>query len=70
VGKEKRKIGSLVADHPDGWKSALINIQISGRLVYFKTVSKQEYETRRIPVRFQRKIAISLIDQTARYNLG
>jgi hypothetical protein len=28
------------------WKTALINIQLSGRLVFFKTISKQEYETR------------------------
>lgn len=28
------------------WKTALINIQLSGRLVLFKTVSKQQYETR------------------------
>ena len=28
------------------WKTALINIQLSGRLVFFKTVSKQQYETR------------------------
>jgi hypothetical protein len=28
------------------WKTAVINIQLSGRLVLFKTISKQEYETR------------------------
>lgn len=28
------------------WKTALIDIQLSGRLVLFKTISKQEYETR------------------------
>jgi len=28
------------------WKTALIAIQLSGRLVLFKTISKQEYETR------------------------
>jgi len=28
------------------WKTARINIQLSGRLVFFKTISKQEYETR------------------------
>ena len=28
------------------WKTALINIQLSGRLVFFKTISKQQYETR------------------------
>ena len=31
---------------PSQWKTALINIQLSGRLVLFKTISKQEYETR------------------------
>ena len=31
---------------PAQWKTALINIQLSGRLVFFKTISKQEYETR------------------------
>jgi hypothetical protein len=31
---------------PSQWKTALINIQISGRLVFFKTISKQEFETR------------------------
>jgi hypothetical protein len=28
------------------WKTALINIQLSGRLVFFKTISKQQHETR------------------------
>lgn len=28
------------------WKTALINIQLSGRLVFFKTIGKQQYETR------------------------
>lgn len=28
------------------WKTALINIQASGRLVFFKTISKQQYEIR------------------------
>ena len=28
------------------WKTALINIQLSGRMVIFKTVDKQQYETR------------------------
>jgi len=28
------------------WKTALINIQLSGGLAFFKTISKQEYETR------------------------
>jgi hypothetical protein len=27
---------------PSPWKTALINIQLSGRLVFFKTISKQE----------------------------
>lgn len=31
---------------PSQWKTALINIQLSGRLVFFKTLNKQEYETR------------------------
>ena len=31
---------------PSQWKTSLINIQLSGRLVFFKTISKQEYETR------------------------
>jgi hypothetical protein len=31
---------------PSEWKTALIDIQLSGRLVLFKTISKQEYETR------------------------
>jgi len=31
---------------PSQWKTALIDIQISGRLVFFKTISKQEHETR------------------------
>lgn len=31
---------------PSQWKTALINIQLSGRLVFFKTINKQEYETR------------------------
>jgi hypothetical protein len=31
---------------PSQWKTALINIQLSGRLVFFKTISKQQYETR------------------------
>ncbi len=28
------------------WKTALLNIQLSGRLIFFKTISKQQYETR------------------------
>ena len=31
---------------PLQWKTALINIHLSGRLLLFKTISKQEYETR------------------------
>jgi len=31
---------------PSQWKTALIEIQLSGRLVLFKTISKQEYEIR------------------------
>jgi hypothetical protein len=31
---------------PSQWKTVLINIQLSGRLVFFKTISKEEYETR------------------------
>lgn len=31
---------------PSQWKTAVINIQLSGRLVFFKTISKQQYETR------------------------
>jgi hypothetical protein len=31
---------------PSQWKTAQINIQLSGRLVFFKTIDKQEYETR------------------------
>ena len=31
---------------PSQWKTALINIELSGRLVLFKTISKQEYEIR------------------------
>ena len=39
------EIGRVQAG-PTQWKTALINIQLSGRLVFFKTVDKQEYETR------------------------
>jgi hypothetical protein len=28
------------------WKTTFVNIQLSGRMVFFKTVSKQDYETR------------------------
>jgi hypothetical protein len=31
---------------PSQWKTALINIQLSGRLVFFTTISRQQYETR------------------------
>jgi hypothetical protein len=31
---------------PAQWKTAVINLQLSGSLVLFKTISKQEYETR------------------------
>ncbi|HYL92287.1 MAG TPA: hypothetical protein VEW69_03925 [Alphaproteobacteria bacterium] len=31
---------------PAVWKTSFINIQLSGRLVFFKTINKQEYETR------------------------
>ncbi len=31
---------------PSQWKTALINIQLSGRMVFFKTISKQQHETR------------------------
>jgi hypothetical protein len=31
---------------PLQWKTALIDIQLSGRLVLFKTISKQQHETR------------------------
>jgi hypothetical protein len=31
---------------PSEWKTALINIQLSGRLVFFKTISQRQHETR------------------------
>jgi hypothetical protein len=31
---------------PSQWKTTLINIQLSGRLVLFKTINKQDHETR------------------------
>jgi hypothetical protein len=31
---------------PSQWKTAPTKIQMSGRLVFFKTISKQEFETR------------------------
>ncbi|HEX9110972.1 MAG TPA: hypothetical protein VF845_05800 [Terriglobales bacterium] len=39
------EIGRVEAG-PAEWKTALINIQLSGRMVFFKTISQQEYETR------------------------
>jgi hypothetical protein len=31
---------------PSQWKTSLLNIQLSGRLIFFKTISKQQYEVR------------------------
>jgi hypothetical protein len=31
---------------PSQWKTALINVQLSGRLILFKTISKQQHEIR------------------------
>jgi hypothetical protein len=31
---------------PSQWKTALLNIQLSGRMILFKTISKQQYEVR------------------------
>jgi hypothetical protein len=31
---------------PSQWKTALVNIQLSGRLMFFKTINKQQYEIR------------------------
>jgi hypothetical protein len=31
---------------PSQWKTALLNIQLTGRMILFKTVSKQQYEVR------------------------
>jgi hypothetical protein len=39
------EIGSVQVG-PSQWKTALINIQLSGRMVFFKTISKHEYEIR------------------------
>jgi hypothetical protein len=39
------EIGRTQVD-PSEWKTTFVNIQLSGRLVFFKTISKQEYETR------------------------
>lgn len=33
---------------PAQWKTNLINVRISGRLILFKTLSKQQYETRSV----------------------
>ncbi|HXM20473.1 MAG TPA: hypothetical protein VN948_04305 [Terriglobales bacterium] len=41
----KVEIGRLEVG-PAQWKTALIDIQLSGRLVLFKTISKQEHEIR------------------------
>jgi hypothetical protein len=41
----KVEIGRLEVG-PSQWKTALIDIQLSGRLVLFKTISKQNYEIR------------------------
>jgi hypothetical protein len=35
-----------VAVGPSQWKTALLNIQLTGRMILFKTVSKQQYEVR------------------------
>jgi len=39
------EIGRVQVDTSE-WKTTFVNIQLSGRLVFFKTISKQEYETR------------------------
>jgi hypothetical protein len=39
------EIGRVQVDTSE-WKTTFVNIQLSGRMVFFKTVSKQEYETR------------------------
>jgi hypothetical protein len=31
---------------PGQWKTSLINIQLSGRMIFFKTIAKQQYEIR------------------------
>ena len=31
---------------PSQWKTALLNIQLTGRMILFKTISKQQYEVR------------------------
>jgi len=39
------EIGRAQVDTSE-WKTTFVNIQLSGRMVFFKTISKQEYETR------------------------
>jgi ribosomal protein L21 len=39
------EIGRVQVDASE-WKTTFVNIQLSGRLIFFKTISKQEYETR------------------------
>jgi len=39
------EIGRVQVDTSE-WKTTFVNIQLSGRMVFFKTISKQEYETR------------------------
>jgi hypothetical protein len=39
------EIGRIEVE-PSEWKTNFVNIQLSGRLVFFKTINKQEYETR------------------------
>lgn len=39
------EIGRRQVDNSD-WKTTFVNIQLSGRIVFFKTINKQEYETR------------------------
>jgi len=39
------EIGRVQAG-PSQWKTALLNIQLSGRLVFFKTIDQRTYETR------------------------
>jgi hypothetical protein len=39
------EIGRVRVDTSE-WKTTFVNIQLSGRMVLFKTISKQEYETR------------------------
>ena len=39
------EIGRTLVDASE-WKTTFVNIQMSGRMVFFKTISKQEHETR------------------------